>query len=350
MSPFFPEPPLHDFPDRAIRHLLTYPAHLEQVAMEVAPDAASLLDFPRTAVLRRDLPMPDWRRRETDLLFRVPFRDPGPVPASVVCLLVEHASQPDQRTPLRSLLYAVLYWEREWQAWEELHEPRSPLRLSPVLPIVFATGARPWRAPRSFVELFGDPGLFQPFIPSWQPLLWEVATRTPEQLLGTAGEWLQAMAVVRAEDDEPERFQQVLAEVMRRLEPIHQNESVRWHDLMWFLLSWAIRRRPGSERDNIVAAMTANVNDAAIQQEVRTMAGRVGQRWEDEVLARGMARGEELGRLAARREDLRLLLEGRFGPLPEDLVQRIEAVKDADRLLNCIAQLGAINQLSELQL
>ncbi len=141
MRPFFPEPPLHDFPDRAIRHLLSYPAHLEEVAMAVAPDAASLLDFPRAELLRRDLPMPDWRRRETDLLFRVPFRNAGTLPPSLVCVLVEHASQPDQRTPLRSLLYAVLYWDREWQAWEAAHQRREPLRLSPVLPIVFATGA-----------------------------------------------------------------------------------------------------------------------------------------------------------------------------------------------------------------
>ncbi len=143
--------------------------------------------------------------------------------------------------------------------------------------------------------MFGDPGIFRPFIPTWQPLMWEVATQTPEQLLATSGEWLQAMAVVRAEDEEPERFQQVLAEVMRRLEAVNQKESVRWHDLMWFLMSWAIRRRPGAERANIVAAMTANVNDATIQQEVRNMASRLGQRWEDEVLARGVARGEELG-------------------------------------------------------
>jgi hypothetical protein len=96
------------------------------------------------------------------------------------------------------------------------------------------------------------------------------------------------------------------------------------------------------------------VQSAALQQEIQTMAGRTGQRWEEEVLAvreaRGETRGETRGRLTARREDLRLILEGRFGPLPADLVQRIEATEDSDRLLVCIRQAGTIANLSELPL
>ncbi len=194
--------------------------------------------------------------------------------------------------------------------------------------------------------MFGDPGIFRPFIPTWQPLMWEVATQTPEQLLATSGEWLQAMAVVRAEDEEPERFQQVLAEVMRRLEAVNQKESVRWHDLMWFLMSWAIRRRPGAERANIVAAMTAKVNDVTIQQEVRNMAGRVGQRWEDEVLLRGETRGQ----LRMARSMLRKALEARFGTLPEDVVEQIEALEDIERLQAGVIKVVRIEKLREFSL
>jgi hypothetical protein len=45
--------------------------------------------------------------------------------------------------PLRSLLYAVLYWEQEWRRWEASHPRGEPLRLTPVLPIVFHTGGEP---------------------------------------------------------------------------------------------------------------------------------------------------------------------------------------------------------------
>jgi hypothetical protein len=37
----------------------------------------------------------------------------GGQPPVLVCVLVEHRSGPDARMPLRALVYAVLYWERE---------------------------------------------------------------------------------------------------------------------------------------------------------------------------------------------------------------------------------------------
>ncbi len=257
-------------------------------------------------------------------------------------MLVEHASQPDPSMSLRSLLYAVLYWERRWQAWENRPAPRGPLRLSPVLPVVFATGLRPWTASRAFLDLFGDPGPFRPFIPSWQPLLWQVATRTPEDLLAAPGEWLQAMAVIRVEEEGPEEFQRVFAEVMQRLEPLHEAERARWLNLMWFLLSWAVRRRPGEEREAILAATEARFRSVAIQQEVRNMAGMVGQRWEDEVFARGQLR--------MARANLRALLAERFGTLPEELIQRIETTNDVARLQAALLQVLRINAASELSL
>jgi hypothetical protein len=71
---YFDQPPLHDFPDRAIRALQSMPAHLRELVQEVAPEIAPHLDFDRAEELKRDFPLPDWRRREADLLFHVPFR------------------------------------------------------------------------------------------------------------------------------------------------------------------------------------------------------------------------------------------------------------------------------------
>jgi len=346
MRPFFPEPPLHDFPDRAIRLLSEYPAHLREVVQATAPSVAGLMDFPRTTPLRRDLPMPDWRRREPDLLFHVPFLPGQPLTASMVCVLLEHSSQPDQRTPLRALLYAVLYWEREWHAWETQHKRGTLLRLTPVLPIVFATGPTAWDAPLSFVELFGDPGPLRPFIPTWQPLLWDVAAHSVEDLLTLTGEWLPSMAVVRAEDESPERFRQVFAEVLGRLAPLNQTEQTRWQNLMWFLLSWAIRRRSGAERADLLAESTANLQNAQLQQEIQIMASQVGQRWEDEVFARG----EVHGGVAKSRHILRKVLEAKCGTLPEGLLQQIQAILDVDRLDQAVIRAAQVTRLEDFSL
>jgi hypothetical protein len=56
------------------------------------------------------------------------------------------------------------------------------------------------------------------------------------------------------------------------------------------------------------------------------------------------------GQLLNSRDNLRLLLEERFSPLPEELVARIEATEDPERLRNALRQVVHIRSLSELEL
>ena len=63
-----------------------------------------------------------------------------------------------------------------------------------------------------------------------------------------------------------------------------------------------------------------------------------------------LAQGEALGLLRARREDLRALLEERFGPLPEALVERIEATEDLERLRGAVRQIMHIQSPDKLDL
>src|SRR5437763_564500 len=61
---FFENPPLHDFPDRAVRQLLSDPRNLRDLLMEVVPEIAARLDFEAVEVVDRSFLMEDWRRRE----------------------------------------------------------------------------------------------------------------------------------------------------------------------------------------------------------------------------------------------------------------------------------------------
>ena len=60
----------------------------------------------------------------------------------------------------------------------------------------------------------------------------------------------------------------------------------------------------------------------------------------------GMRRGE----LRAARNLLVLLLQDRFGPIPEALAQQIEATEDLTRLQNCVLQATKVKNLSEFTL
>lgn len=162
--------PVRDFPDRAFRMLLENPDNLRELIGDLVPDVAARLDFPRRELVGREFLLEDWRGRESDLLFRIPYRASDADRSLLVCLLLEHQSVADPRMPLRLLLYAVLYWEREWKAWENRHEYGVPLRLTPVLPIVFHTGSQPWTANRELVDLFDAPDELHRFAPRWPTL------------------------------------------------------------------------------------------------------------------------------------------------------------------------------------
>src|SRR5216684_2378173 len=87
--PLFDEPPLHDFPDRAIRRLLEEPRNLRDLIAAVLPDLVGRFDFDRLDRPPRTFLLDDWRRRESDMLFRLPFRVEPTIPPALVCILLE---------------------------------------------------------------------------------------------------------------------------------------------------------------------------------------------------------------------------------------------------------------------
>jgi hypothetical protein len=119
---------LHGFPDRAVRHVLDEPRNMAELVGILLPEAAERFDFERRVSLTREFLLEDWRGRESDVLIEVPFRGDEGEQDVLVCVLVEHQSTPDPRMPLRVLLYAVLYWERKWKAWEERRGVRPGTR------------------------------------------------------------------------------------------------------------------------------------------------------------------------------------------------------------------------------
>jgi len=68
------EPPLRDLPDRIIRESLKHPANLRAFLSRTVPDLAGSFDCDRARLLDREFPLEDWRRREADLPFEIPYR------------------------------------------------------------------------------------------------------------------------------------------------------------------------------------------------------------------------------------------------------------------------------------
>lgn len=340
--PVADDKPLRDFADRALRQLLRYPQHLRSTLQRAIPALADGFDCERARLLEREFPLDDWRRRESDLLFLIPYRTAVGEQWALVCVLIEHQSKPDPLMPLRTLLYAVLFWEREWKNWHDQPKPRPTLRLTPVLPIVFHTGPKTWGSNRELTDLLGEPAEFHAFAPRWQPLFWDLTSMSPQALLDSADEWLQTLAVVRAEDASAEPFANVYNEVLERLEPLAVSDPVRYYDLLRMVLTWGLWRRPSEERQQLQQAAIASQRGAARQEEMRTMSQTIAEWYVEE--------GEKKGQLRTLRNMLRILLEERFHTLPEALQQQIEATTDVAKLESSLRQVLRINGPEELQL
>ena len=84
----------------------------------------------------------------------------------------------------------------------------------------------------------------------------------------------------------------------------------------------------------------------ARRREWETLMETVRKTWAEEMMEAGEARGE----LRNCRENLCLLLEDRFGPLPPALLARIGAVEDLERLRAALRQTVRLSSLDDLVL
>jgi hypothetical protein len=324
--------------DRVLRQSLKHPTNLREFLGHAVPDLAPGFVAENVKLVDRDFPRDDWRNREADLPFEVPYRVGGQEQTALVCVLIEHQSDTDPLIPMRMLYFATGYWDRQWQTWAQLPRPRPPLRLSPVLTLVLYTGDRPWGSNRTLIDLLGEPRVFHRFAPVWEPVFWNLADQTPEPLLDSGDGWLQMMAVLRVEHEEADRFRAFFIEALRRLEPVQERDDPRWNELMRIVWTWGQWRRPRAERADLQAAAATTQTNAERQRRVIVMGQTIAESLIEE------------GQLLDARTLLRLLLEDRFGALPESLVERINVTADLERLRNASRQVYRIGKLDELPL
>jgi hypothetical protein len=63
-----------DLVDRVIRQSLRHPAHLRAFLEAAVPDLAAGFVCEQARLIDREFPLDDWRRREADLPFELPYR------------------------------------------------------------------------------------------------------------------------------------------------------------------------------------------------------------------------------------------------------------------------------------
>src|SRR5947209_20277175 len=88
-----------DLHDRVFRESLRERANLGDFLPYAVPEVGPGFDCSRARLLDREFPMEDWRRRESDLPFEVPYRTAAGEEPALVCLLLEHQRDTDPLIP-----------------------------------------------------------------------------------------------------------------------------------------------------------------------------------------------------------------------------------------------------------
>ncbi|WP_020476288.1 Rpn family recombination-promoting nuclease/putative transposase [Zavarzinella formosa] len=286
--------------DRMIRSALKTTANLRAFLRRAIPDVADRLVFDQPKFLDTEFPFDDWRGRECDLLVELPCRTSAGLTESIrVCILIEHQSATNAFIPLRTLVYSIMYWDRQWRDWKA-RSGDTPFHLRPLLPIVLYSNTIPWGSARTLSDLFHPDNPFPGFVPRWEPLFWELSSQDTDELLSSGEAFDQFLAVVRSEDDEADEFEAVLRQALEHLQDRHADQRVLLSDMLRMVFTRAMWQRPRDERQRWTDLTTQTVRDAESRRELKNM----GKRAIDEIYEEGMLKGKEEGRREGKEEGM----------------------------------------------
>lgn len=317
--------------DRFFRHVFAQPEHAAGELRILLPAALTVrIDWQSLQLLPGTFVDPELRELRTDLLFSAQLDSGEEIRLYV---LLEHQSTVDSRMPLRLLTYMT----RIWAAYDREHP--APALLPAIIPCVVYANESGWTAPVAFTDLLGldSAGLetVRGHVPSFSFLLDEVTPLRGEDLRQRA---MTALA-------------QVALHMLRSARPPA--------DLTTDLLAWLDVLRNVFHSPNGVEAATTVLRYAKAVSEtppsnIRQIARRLGPQVEEALmtgdqilLEQGRVEGQAKGRVEGQASVLLRLLEKKFGPVPVEIVARVQSAS-VDDLDHCTEHLLSAASLDEL--
>jgi predicted transposase/invertase (TIGR01784 family) len=328
------EPPVREFADRGTLWLLDLPENLRGLLKLVAAPLVDKLDFSRAERQNRSFIPDDLQKQEADLLYKIPFlRGRAYV---WVYVLLEHQSKPDRTMAFRLLSYMVQVWEGQVHA---ARSAKTPVKLYPVLPIVFYTGRKRWAQLPSLRTLMELPKELEAFVPAWETLFLNLHETPPDTLTNLGDAAALALRALQASDAPKERLAEALREVALRLDALPDAVHAQITKALTYLYLLIKHKRAEDEQDELFAILNEAIERRAEELKEVEMTGA-------EALIR---KGREEGREQGQRELLVKQLTIKFGPLPESIVSKVTALSER-RLETLAERFVTAASLAELEL
>ena len=322
--------PSHQYPDGSAKWLIRQREHLEALLKLLSRQLADALDFGRVTQVNRSFITDELRTQESDMIFRIPFRDPtGGCEEVIIYLLIEHQSTVDPEMGLRLHSYMTQIWMEERRQWQEEKRPRSERLLTPIVPIIFYTGTGKWRTPISLTPLMDIPEVLTRFVPTFDTLLLDVNATDPEHLTqnGDPLGWL--LTILRHEKSEMPVIRQALLDILQGLTDRQHDPSDQYTRAILYLFLFILHRRDAKDHQDLLQILK---EDRTENTEIVNMAESIIQISEQRGHQRGKAEGHAEGHIEGKRETILQVLQLQFQAVPEPIVQRITAIDSASDL------------------
>jgi hypothetical protein len=346
-------PLIREFPDRSIRWLLETPDNLHGLLSVVVGDLAKRIDYSRTELLNRTFILDDFRKREADIIFKVPFfspKDNGSISKVIIYILIENQSTVDRMMPFRMLSYMMQVWNMEMQEWESDNIPLRQRYFRPILPVVFYTGSQHWESPLEMKQLVKIPDGLEMLIPQFKIFLLNLKSTAPEQLVSEDNPFGWVLRVMQKEDQTTEEFKKELSLAVTHLEQMPLEKLSDWQKLMYFLFMFIYNRRDPRERSELLKVVETNVVERIRREEVDKMGRTIAQALIEEGMVEGIEKGKKEGLSQGMQQMIFETLELRFEIAPISLIEAISNVMNVNtlRILQRYAvQSGSIKDFEE---
>lgn len=365
---------IREFQDRAAKWLLRRPENMREFMTLLLSDVAEQLDFNAMQAHDTTTILPDFRERRNDLLLEVPFRVSedeqrgSGLPATVwVYILFEHQTSEDARLGLLFHLVEAELWRQQLRDSMRSQGARSAPTISPVLPVVFYTGRRPWRRRISVRTLMQLPEVLRRFQPDGDVLLFSLPETSAVDLeaAGTPVGWI--LRVWQQARAETESFMQAYELAFTRLAGALAPDPVRRRELEHLLVAFLMHfrepaeqsvgletyqrsaptREEREEREVMTVSIAEDLERRGYQRGMQQGLQQGMQQGMQQGLQQGMQQGLEAARQTARSAVMRVLRR-RFTDVPDDVKSRLETESDLDRLEVLIDRALTIAEVTQL--
>jgi hypothetical protein len=344
---------VRNFPENSIKLLLEDPKNVRDLLEMAGAEIIPWIDFDTLEPVKTTFVHRDYRHVEADVVLVASLRDPAgkrrrPRKKLLIYILLEHQSKPSRLLPLRELDYMVQIFKYQQRQWMKMHSSLEGIRFAPVLPVVFYTGTDRWDSPGSLAERIEPRGLADRFTPAKESIYLNLPAMDARQLEAKGGFFGWVLRLVQRRKAQPERFRALVLRVVAALEAMPAAERLRWLELLSYSVALIYHTREPWEWPLLQETIEASVRTDQHRQELFDMGRTIAEELKEEGIRQGreagretgreegreegLREGESRGRLTAGRQTLIRLLRKRFGEIPQEWIETVEATQDAATL------------------